>query len=86
MEFYKDGNRSGCQMGGNEIMIKFVTQAILSYAMLCFLLPKRLRDKLNSYVSNFWWKGDAEIRGIHWCSWNKMTRAKSDGGMGFRNF
>lgn len=66
-------------MGGNEIMI-------MSYAMLCFLLPKRLCDKLNSYVSNFWWKGDAETRGIHWCSWNKMTMAKSDGGMGFRNF
>ncbi|KAF7120235.1 hypothetical protein RHSIM_Rhsim13G0061700 [Rhododendron simsii] len=72
--------------GGKEIMLKSVTQAIPSYAMSCFLLPKGLCDKLNSYVSNFWWKGDPESRGIHWCSWDKMSKSKNDGGMGFRNF
>ncbi|XP_058202998.1 uncharacterized protein LOC131317467 [Rhododendron vialii] len=33
----------------------------------------------------FQWKRDAEARGIHWCSWNKMTRAKSNGGLYFPN-
>ncbi|KAF7154507.1 hypothetical protein RHSIM_Rhsim01G0139300 [Rhododendron simsii] len=73
-------------MGGKETMIKSVVQTIPSYAMSCFLLPKGLCDKLNSYVSNFWWKGDAETKGIHWCSWDKMAKTKSEGGMGFRNF
>lgn len=72
--------------GGKEIMIKSVTQAIPVYAMSCFLLPKGLCDKLNSYVANYWWKGDPEARGIHWRSWDKMTRSKAEGGMGFRNF
>ncbi|KAG5565563.1 hypothetical protein RHGRI_001466 [Rhododendron griersonianum] len=72
--------------GGKEIMLKFVTQAIPSYAMSCFLLPKGLCDKVNTYVSNFWWKGDPEARGIHWYSWDKMSKSKKDGGMGFRNF
>lgn len=56
-----------CQ-GGKEIMIKSVAQAIPTYAMSCFLLPKKLCDKLNTCVSNFWWKGDPESKGIHWNS------------------
>lgn len=71
---------------GKEIMIKQVIQALPCYAMSCFLLPKKLCDKLNSLVSNFWWKGDPEGRGIHWNSWDKMTLSKADGGIGFRDF
>lgn len=35
-----------------EVMIKHVVQAIPSYAMNCFALPKKFCDKLNTYVSN----------------------------------
>lgn len=34
-------------------MIKYVIPAIPSYATSCFLLLKKLCDKLNSYTSNF---------------------------------
>lgn len=36
-----------------EVLIKHVVQAIPSFAMACFLLPKKFCDKLNSYVANF---------------------------------
>lgn len=71
---------------GKEIMIKTVIQAIPCFAMSCFLLPKKLCDKINSFVSNFWWKGDPDSKGIHWTSWENLSRAKSDGGLGFRDF
>lgn len=67
-------------------MIKYVVQAIPSYAMACFLLPKKFCDKLNSYVSKFWWGGDPENKGIHWTSWNRATQSKLQGGLGFRDF
>lgn len=72
--------------GGKEIMIKSEIQPISNYAMSCFLLPKGICDKLNSSVSNFWWEGDPEKRGIHWNSWEKMTQAKEVGGMGFKSY
>lgn len=72
--------------GGKEIMIKSEVQPICSYAMSCFLLPKKICEKLNSLVSNFWWKGDPEKKGIHWNSWERMTQSKDEGGLGFRNY
>ena len=42
-------------MGGKEILIKVVTQAIPTYTMSCFLLPKGLCDDLERMKRNFWW-------------------------------
>lgn len=56
-----------------EILIKSVAQAIPTYAMACFLFSKKLCGNLNSLLSNFWWQGDPENRGIHWASWTTMS-------------
>lgn len=71
---------------GKEVMIKHVVQAILSYAMACFALPKKFCDKLNAHIANFWWGGDPESKGIHWASWSRATQSKLQGGLGFREF
>ena len=42
-------------MGGKEIRIKRVTQAIPTYTMSCFLPPKGLCDDLERTERNFWW-------------------------------
>ena len=39
---------------GNEILIKAVAQAILTYIMCCFKHPNSLCDELTSLIRNFW--------------------------------
>ena len=41
-------------MGGKEILIKAVTQAIPTYTMSCFLFPRGLCEDLGRMGQNFW--------------------------------
>ncbi|XP_075649960.1 uncharacterized protein LOC142620482 [Castanea sativa] len=54
---------------GREILIKEVIQAIPTYAMSCFKLPKGLIKELKSLVRKFWWGYRGEQRKIHWVWW-----------------
>lgn len=40
---------------GKTIMIKNVTQAILSYCIYCFLLPKTLSTEIEKMFNGYWW-------------------------------
>ena len=74
---------------GKEILIKVVAQSIPTYTMGVFQLPVKLYDELNALCARFWWGQMSNERKIHWKSWNVLTQAKKDGGMGFhdlRNF
>ena len=73
-------------IGGKEILIKAMTQAIPTYTMSCFLIPKGLCEEIEGMIRNFWWGQRKEEKKIAWVSWEKMCKAKSNGGMGFRNF
>ena len=42
-------------MGGKEILIKVVVQAVPTYTMGYFLLPKSLYEDLEGMMRNFWW-------------------------------
>ncbi|XP_024196518.1 uncharacterized mitochondrial protein AtMg00310-like [Rosa chinensis] len=71
--------------GRKELLIKVVTQAIPSYVMSCFELPKHLCQEMHRLMAGFWW-GDADNgRKIHWLAWEKLCCPKSEGGLGFRN-
>ncbi|KAA3483968.1 reverse transcriptase [Gossypium australe] len=48
--------------GGKEIFIKSVLQAILTYAMSCFLFPKALYERIESRIAHFWWQKGAGKR------------------------
>jgi hypothetical protein len=67
---------------GREILLKAVVQAIPTYCMSVFLLPKTLCQQINTLMQKFWWG----TPGIHWMKWSKMGISKSRGGMGFRDF
>ena len=72
-------------MGGKEILIKAVAQAIPTYTMGCFLLPQNLCDDIESMMRNFWWGQRQQENKICWVSWKTMCKQKANGGMGFRN-
>lgn len=73
-------------IGGKEILIKAVAQAVSTYTMSCFLIPKGLCEEIEEMIRNFWWGQRKEEKKIASVSWKKMCKAKSNGGMGFRNF
>ncbi|KAK4393443.1 putative mitochondrial protein [Sesamum angolense] len=69
---------------GKTILIQAVVQAIPSYAMSCFKLPKYLLQEFQALAANFFWH-DGDRRRIHWLAWDQMCSSKLDGGLGFRN-
>ena len=69
---------------GREILVKAVIQAIPTYTMSCFKLPKGLIKVIETLIRKFWWGYRGEQRKIHWVGWDKMCRPKGEGGMGFR--
>ncbi|KAH9725912.1 putative reverse transcriptase/RNA-dependent DNA polymerase [Citrus sinensis] len=70
--------------GGKEVLIKAVAQAVLAYAMSFFKLPIGLCDDIQMAMAKFWWRSKEDKCGIHWARWEKMSQAKSKGGLGFR--
>ena len=52
--------------GGKEILIKVVAQAIPTYTMECFRLPKGLCDHINSLLRKFWWGSERGKRKTSW--------------------
>ncbi|KAG8473015.1 hypothetical protein CXB51_034919 [Gossypium anomalum] len=71
--------------GGKEVFIKSVRQAMPTYFMACFLLPKSLCSGFDSIIAKFRWQKGPGRREIHWCDWKKMCAFKEEGGKGFWN-
>ncbi|KAL0416512.1 UNVERIFIED_CONTAM: hypothetical protein Slati_3483100 [Sesamum latifolium] len=69
---------------GKAVLIQAVVQAIPSYAMSCFRLPKSLLQEFQSLAANFFGH-DGERRRIHWLAWSRLCSSKLDGGLGFRD-
>ncbi|PKA54867.1 putative mitochondrial protein [Apostasia shenzhenica] len=72
-------------IGGKEIMIKAVAQAIPTYAMSIFKLPTTLCMEIENMLARFWWRNSSTSQGIHWCRWSELCKPKSQGGLGFKS-
>jgi hypothetical protein len=70
---------------GKEILLKAVVQAIPTYCMSVFKLPKTLCTEINSMMMRFFWGHKEKEKRIHWLSWSKLSTSKAQGGMGFRD-
>ncbi|XP_051221867.1 uncharacterized protein [Lolium perenne] len=68
-----------------EILIKSVLQSISTYAMGVFEFPMGLVDDLHKIIRDFWWGDEDDRRKMHWLAWDKITRPKTQGGVGFRD-
>ena len=40
---------------GREVLIKTIAQAIPTYSMSLFKIPKMLGDSINSTLTKYWW-------------------------------
>jgi hypothetical protein len=69
---------------GRSTLIKAVAQAIPTYIMSCFLLPKDLCSHIERMVCRFWWGSNTDKRKIHWIKWSNCCKHKKNGGLGFR--
>jgi hypothetical protein len=72
-------------IGGKEILLKAVAQAISVYAMSVFLIPKGVCKRMMDAISPFWWGDDDNSKHMHWFAWWKLCYPKKEGGMGFRD-
>ena len=72
-------------LGAKEVLIKSVAQAIPTYMMSVFQLSASLCEDLERTIRKYWWGEDGDQRRTHWLAWEKFTRCKGRGGLGFRD-
>ncbi|KAG6635874.1 hypothetical protein CIPAW_11G073400 [Carya illinoinensis] len=51
-----------------------------------FKLSKQLLKELNKLVRSFWWGQKAQEHKINWVPWSQMSKSKTLGGLGLRDF
>ena len=66
------------------MLIKFVIQAIPTYTMSYFKLPKGLIKELEILIRIVWWGYSGDSRKVHWVKWDKLWETKEVGGLGFK--
>lgn len=64
--------------GGKEVLLKYVAQALPTYAMPCFLLPKEIILKLQGVIAKFWWSTKANNQELHWIGWEKALLLRKE--------
>ncbi|KAG7579243.1 Ribonuclease H domain [Arabidopsis thaliana x Arabidopsis arenosa] len=70
---------------GKVTMLKSVLAAMPTYTMTCFKLPNSLYKRIQSALTRFWWDSSMNKKKMCWLSWQKLTKAKGEGGLGFRD-
>ncbi|XP_075670201.1 putative mitochondrial protein AtMg00310 [Castanea sativa] len=70
---------------GREVLIKTVAQAIPTYSMSIFKIPRVVCDGMNSALAKYWWGKTRNERKIHWINWGKLCTPKDRGGVRFRD-
>ena len=54
-----------------------VSQAISTYTMGIFKIPKALFDTKNSTLAKYWWGQTKDEKKIYWFNWRKLCKASS---------
>ncbi|XP_031106167.1 uncharacterized protein LOC116010798 [Ipomoea triloba] len=75
-------NKRILSRAGKEVLLKSIAQAMPTFTMSIYLLPKTLCSNLENTLNKFWWQNKESD--IHWLSWEKMCSPKSSEGLGFK--
>jgi hypothetical protein len=78
---WKERNLS---FAGRSVLISAVVQAIPTYMMSCFLIPKDICSQIERAICKFWWGGKEGQHKIHWKAKKDLFKPKFSGGLGFR--
>jgi hypothetical protein len=62
--------------GGKEVLIKVVAQAIPTYCMSCFRLPRGLCKHIDGVLWDFWWGSKEGKRRTCWVAWDDTSKLK----------
>ena len=57
---------------GRETLIKSVAQAIPTYSMSIFKIPKSVCEDINSVLAKYWWGQTKSEKKIHWINWKRL--------------
>jgi hypothetical protein len=71
--------------GGKEVLVKSILRSLPTYAMSVFKFSTSLCDDLEQIIRNFWWDDENERKKVHWLAWDKISKPKLRGGIGFRD-
>lgn len=67
-------------------LVKFVANAILTYIMSLFLLPKYFCLEINTLIHKFWWGfPQGKNHNLSFLSWDNICSSKALSGLGLRS-
>lgn len=69
---------------GKEIFLKTILQAISTYTMVIFLIPKSITTRLNGLYKKFWWAYNWDSTKTLWIELRKFGFLEM-GGLGLRD-
>ena len=71
--------------GRNEVFLKVVVQAILTYVMSCFIILNSIIKDIEVVCTRFWWDTTFGHERVRWINRKDLCKAKSLARMGFRD-
>lgn len=71
-------------LGGRLTLIKSMMDALPTYMMSLFPIPKSIQKKINRLRRSFLWQGNKEKKGYNLVKWDSLTLNKNQGGLGIK--
>ena len=65
-----------------KTLVQASSSTIPTYIMQCNTLLGKLLEKIDRVNRNFLWRSSESMKMMHWVGWQKVTRLKSEGGLG----
>lgn len=69
-------------LAGRIVLVQASSSTIPTYIMQCNALSGKLLDNIDRVNRNSLWGSSESVKKMHWVGWQKVTRPKSEGGLG----